>query len=75
MYGSLLRLYPTNGYTLANLAREYRNIGDDVRAESAYRLGMTVAPNVSINFVNLGSMLKKQQRFNEAEKVRVFNSL
>ncbi len=69
MYGSLLRFYPTNGYTLANLAREYRNLGDYSRAEDAYRLGMTVAPNVSINFINLGSMLKRQQRFSEAEKV------
>ncbi len=69
MYGSLLKLFPHNGYALANLAREYRNSGEHGRAEDAYRLGMAVAPNVSINFVNLGAMLKKQQRFSAAEPV------
>ncbi len=69
MYGSLLKLYPQNGYALANLAREYRNTGQYDKAEDAYRLGMAVAPNLSINFVNLGAMLKKQQRFSAAEPV------
>ncbi len=71
MYGSLLKLYPQNGYALANLAREYRNTGQYDKAEDAYRLGMAVAPNLSINFVNLGAMLKKQQQFSAAEPVRL----
>ena len=69
IYSSVLRLYPQNGHMLANLAREYRNINDEVTAERLYRHSMKVAPNVSISFVNFGGMLKKQQRLDESEVV------
>ena len=69
LYGSLLRQYPSNGHILANVAREYRNIDEYGKAESAYRMGMKVAPNISINFINLGSMLKKLQKYHESEEV------
>ena len=69
IYGSLMRHYPSNGYVLANLAKEYRNLEQFDKAEAAYRMGVAVSPNISINYINLGAMLKKQQRFTEAEQV------
>ena len=69
LYSSLLKFYPTNGHILANIAREFRNIEDYDRAELAYRHSMVVAPDLSISFVNLGSMLKKLQRYQDSEEV------
>lgn len=69
LYSSLLRQYPTNGHMLANIAKEYREVGDFHRAELAYRHAMQVAPNVVTSYVNFGSMLNILKRYSESEEV------
>lgn len=70
LYASVLQEYPTNGHILANIARELRALRDYARAEETYRYSVRVAPDVVISYVNLGSMLHAQNRFNEAEEVK-----
>ena len=71
LFKSLVKHYPRNGYVLGNLALNLFRSGDEVVAEKLNRFAMEVAPDVPLSFVNLGSLLKKQGRLDEAELVGI----
>ena len=76
LYRSAVKHFPTNGFLISNLAREYSlEENDTATAESLYRYGIDVAPNVYLSYVNYGSLLKSQGRLTEAEIVSQTDTL
>jgi hypothetical protein len=69
LFKSLVKHYPRNGYILGNLALDFFRNDDEAMAERLNRYAMEVAPDVPLSYVNLGSLLKRQGRLEEAEQV------
>ncbi len=69
LYSSLLRHYPDNSHMYANLAREYRNMGDYHIAELAYTHAIALSPTLPTAYINFGSMLKDLKRYQQSEQV------
>ena len=69
LYKSMLKHNPTNGYILGNLALDLYRRGDERTAEQLNKHAMSVAPEVPLSYVNLGTLLRHQGRLVEAENV------
>ena len=64
-----LKVNPRNGLLMANLGKEVIDIGDTALGEELIRRGTIVSPTHSGAYLNLGKVLVKQQRFQDAQEV------
>ena len=72
LYHSAVCTMPNNGKMLHNLAAEY-STKDISTAQKLMRAAIEVEPNFIRAYSDLGSLLTKQERVKEAEKVSFFN--
>ena len=73
LFSSAIHTNPNNGKVYNNLGTEYEKMGDHPYAETLFRTATRVQPDDIGAFINLGRILKAQERFEEAEKVRSWN--
>jgi len=69
LFSSAVHTNPNNGKVYNNLGAEYEKMGDYSYAETLFRTAARVQPDDIGAFINLGRVLKAQERFEEAEKV------
>lgn len=69
LFSSAVHTNPNNGKVYNNLGAEYEKMGDFSYAETLFRTAARVQPDDIGAFINLGRVLKAQERFEEAEKV------
>ena len=70
LYTSGVRCNPQNGVMLTNLGIEHGRLKNFSFAEKLYRTSISVAPNHSRGYSNLGGLLEALKRYDEAEEVR-----
>ena len=71
LFTSAIRVNPLNGKIHNNLGHEYEQTGDLIRAESLFRRAAELQPDDIGAHINVGRVLKAQEKFKEAEKVRL----
>ena len=68
LFTSAIRVNPLNGKIHNNLGHEYEQTGDLIRAESLFRRAAELQPDDIGAHINVGRVLKAQEKFKEAEK-------
>ncbi len=69
LYVEALKVYRNDALMLSNLAYMYASVGDAEMAERVELFAIATNPKYVQPYRNYGSLLKKQQRYEEAEKV------
>ena len=70
LFLSAVRVNPNNGKVYNNLGSEYEKVENHSYAETLFRKATLVQPYDIGAFINLGRVLKAQERLEEAEKVK-----
>ena len=70
LFLSAVRVNPNNGKVYNNLGSEYEKVENHSYAEALFRKATLVQPDDIGAFINLGRVLKAQERLEEAEKVK-----
>ena len=65
-----IKVYPGSGLAFSTLAIELEKTENFTMAEEAHKLAVQLSPLSSQPFRNYGTLLMRQQRYEEAEKVR-----
>ena len=66
-----IKVYSGSGLAFSTLAIELEMTENFILAEEAHKLGIHLSPNNSQPYRNYGSMLMRQARYEEAEKVSI----
>ena len=74
LFTSGLKLNPRNGLLLANLGKEMRELGDWESAERLMEMGIEASPTHSAAYINLGKIRFQNQRYAEAEEVKMLHA-
>ena len=74
LFTSGLKLNPRNGLLLANLGKEMRELGDCESAERLMEMGIEASPTHSAAYINLGKTRFQNQRYAEAEEVKMLHA-
>ena len=69
LYISAVRSYPTNGKMWHNLASQYAHIGDLSFSEALMRKCTEMEPHYIVGYSDLGAILIRQNKVQQAEKV------
>ena len=64
-----LKMYPKDGLMFSNLGYDFESSNKTSLAEDCHIIAIKLAPRFSQPFRNYGTLLVKQGRYNEAEKV------
>lgn len=69
LFSAAIHINPQNGKIYNNLGHEYERMGDYSQAEQLFRTAAAIQSDDIGAFINLGRVLKAQERYEEAESV------
>lgn len=73
LFTSAVHSNPNNRKVYNNLGHEYEKMGNFTAAEELFRTASKVQPDDIGAFINLGRILKAEERFKESEEVNLFD--
>ena len=75
LFTAAIKVNPNNGKLYSNLGHQYEYLKNYTHAEHLFRRGSEIQPDDPGAFMNLGRVLRAQERLKEAEIVCHFLSL